>query len=322
MPSASDTAYPRLKANPADKELVEVYTPTENELAFARKRTNQPVQRVGLLLLLKAFQRLGYFVSFADIPDAIVRHIASCVGLPEVPQTMHTYDLGTSRDRHKALVREYLGITPYGKEARTVIIQTCFRAARIREDLPDIINMAIEELIRLRYELPAFSTLLRIARTTRYSQNRAFQDRIFSSLDADARQKLQSLLRREDGETRSAWDRIKREPSRATVLQFKEALAHLCWLQQLNVAATAYADIPEVKIRQFAAEARSLDLTSLSDMPERKRFTLISALILKQVARALDDVTDMFLRQVKRMHNKAEEALTLYRSAHTEQMMP
>ena len=44
-------------------------------------------------------------------------------------------------------------------------------------------------------------------------------------------------------------------------------------------------------------------------MPERKRLTLAGALILKQVARALDDVTDMFIRQVNKMHHKAEEAL-------------
>jgi hypothetical protein len=61
MPSASDSVYPRLKNNPSSKELHEVYTPIPSELAFARERTRQPVQRVGLLLLLKTFQRLGYF---------------------------------------------------------------------------------------------------------------------------------------------------------------------------------------------------------------------------------------------------------------------
>ncbi len=321
MPSASDTAYPRLKANPSDKELAEIYTSTENELAFAHKRTHQPVPRIGLLLLLKTFQRLGYFVLYTEIPAVVVNHIAHCAGFPEIsqsPELLHAYDLGTARDRHMALVREYLGVTAYGKEARTLIIHTCLDAARTREDLVDIINIAIEELIRQRYELPAFSTLLRIARTTRYSQNRAYQERVFVALDADARDRLQSLLRREEGQARSAWDRIKREPRRATVPQLKECLEHLRWLQQLNGAAAAFADIPEVKIRQFAAEARSLDLASLADMPERKRFTLVAALILKQMARALDDVTDLFLRQVKRMHNKAEDALALYRTAQTE----
>jgi hypothetical protein len=39
-------------------------------------------------------------------------------------------------------------------------------------------------------------------------------------------------------------------------------------------------------------------------MPERKRLTLAGALILKQVARALDDVADMFIRQVKKIFGR------------------
>ena len=38
------------------------------ELAFARERARQPLQRAGLLLLLKTFQRLGYFALCAEIP--------------------------------------------------------------------------------------------------------------------------------------------------------------------------------------------------------------------------------------------------------------
>jgi len=315
MPGASDTAYPLLKADPSEQELAEVYTPTDSELAFARKRTNQPVQRVGLLLLLKTFQRLGYFVSLADIPAPVVRHVARCVGYPEILGLLPAYDLGTARDRHRVLVRQYLGVLADGKAARKIVIQTCLHAARTREDLPDIINVAIEELVRQRYELPAFSTLLRIARSARYAQNRAYQERVCWALDAPARQRLQVLLRREEGEARSVWDRLKREPRRATVPQFKAALEDLRWLQQHNGAADTFASIPEVKIRQFAAEARSLDMASLGDMPEGKRFTLMAALIRKQVAHTLDDVTDIFLRQVRRMQRRADEALILYRTA-------
>jgi TnpA family transposase len=215
-------------------------------------------------------------------------------------------------------VREYLRVTAYGKEARRVILDTCVRAARTRDDLADLINMALEELVRQRYELPAFSTLLRMARTARHTVNRDYQARVCEALDADARQRLLAILRRPEGESRSLWDRIKREPKRPTVLQLKECFEQLRWLQQLNRAAGAFADIPEAKIRQFAAEARSLDLASLNDMPERKRLTLTAALILKQVARTLDDLVEMFLRQVRRMHHKAEETLALYRTAHTE----
>ena len=69
MPSVTDTAYPRFKINPSAKELNELYTPTVYELAFARERARQPLQRAGLLLLLKTFQRLGYFAVCAEIPS-------------------------------------------------------------------------------------------------------------------------------------------------------------------------------------------------------------------------------------------------------------
>ena len=69
MPSVNDTAYPSFKINPSTKELNELYTPTVYELAFARERARQPLQRAGLLLLLKTFQRLGYFAVCAEIPS-------------------------------------------------------------------------------------------------------------------------------------------------------------------------------------------------------------------------------------------------------------
>jgi hypothetical protein len=276
MPSVSDTAYPRLKINPSAKELNELYTPTVYELAFARERARQPLQRAGLLLLLKTFQRLGYFAACVEIPAPIIRHVFRCAALADLPEQLQTYDASTARDRHTALIREFLGVTAYGPVAREVVVETCLQAARTRDDLPDLINMAIEELIRQRFELPAFSTLLRIARTTRNAVNRRYQLRVCELLDADARQRLRAILIRSTGESRSLWDQVKREPKRSTVPQFKDFLDHLHWLQQQNVAASAFAEIPEAKIRQFAAEARSLDLTSLNDMPERKRLTLAS----------------------------------------------
>jgi hypothetical protein len=86
MPSASDSAYPRLKANPSATELGEIYTPNIFELVFAAESTRKPALQVGLLLLLKTFQRLGYFVRYAEIPAAIISHIARCADYPDVPK--------------------------------------------------------------------------------------------------------------------------------------------------------------------------------------------------------------------------------------------
>ena len=63
MPSISGTTYRGLKADPSAKELEEAFTPSVFELVYAEDHTRDPVSHLGFLLLLKTFQRLGYFVA-------------------------------------------------------------------------------------------------------------------------------------------------------------------------------------------------------------------------------------------------------------------
>jgi hypothetical protein len=78
--SPSDTAYPLLKASPSARELQEIFTPNLFELKFAEEHTQELTPRVGLLLLLKTFQRLGYFVKLVDAPPSIIRCVARAAG--------------------------------------------------------------------------------------------------------------------------------------------------------------------------------------------------------------------------------------------------
>ena len=66
MISPTDTAYPVLPASPSASELTDAYTPDVFELKFAEENTRQSAPRVSLLVLLKTFQRLGYFVKLAE----------------------------------------------------------------------------------------------------------------------------------------------------------------------------------------------------------------------------------------------------------------
>jgi len=74
-----------------------------------------------------------------------------------------------------------------------------------------------------------------------------------------------------------------------------------------------FSGIPHMKVSQFAAEDRSLDVASMRDFAEPKRLTLAAALVSVQVGRAFDDVTDMYIRLVQRMHSRARDALNQYR---------
>jgi hypothetical protein len=78
----------------------------------------------------------------------------------------------------------------------------------------------------------------------------------------------------------------------------------------------AFAGVPDRKLRQFAAEARSLGAADLGRMAESKRLALMAALLRGQVAQALDDAAEMFVRLTTRMHNRAKEALEQHRARH------
>lgn len=309
MPTLADTAYPRLRASLEEAELTEAFTPTPAELAFAVKRTRQPGPRLALLVMLKTFQRLGHFVLPDDVPAAIMTHVAAAAGLDHTVAKFDAYGATSSyRSRLMALVRGYVGVAAYGPLARKAATVAAIGASRGRDDLADIVNAAIEELARRRFELPAFGTLLKIARTARALVNRGYYRQASAAMSAETRERLLTLLTVPDNQPRSAWDVVKSEPERPSPARMRAFLLHLHWLRE-QTADDALIDIPDQKLRQFTAEARSLNASDLSRMTDAKRLTLIAALLRRRAAAALDEAAGMFVRLTARMHNRAKEVI-------------
>ncbi len=100
----------------------------------------------------------------------------------------------------------------------------------------------------------------------------------------------------------------------------REHLAHLAWLREQAMANEVFAGIPDRKLRHFAAEARALNAAALSHVTASKRAALMATLLRSQVARALDDVAEMFVRLTTRMHNRAREALDEHRARQAAEM--
>lgn len=111
------------------RELAEAFTPTPEEIRWARGRTQQDQHLLVLLVWLKCYQRLGYFAKLADVPVAVIDHVRGVLGLPEtiVAET----DAERTVKRHRQFVREHLGVRYEATRVREVAEQAIRAAVRV-----------------------------------------------------------------------------------------------------------------------------------------------------------------------------------------------
>ena len=81
------TAYPRFERNPSTHdELARLYTPTPREIELTRRATRDGGQQLAFVVMLRSFQRLGYFPRPEEVPGAVVAHVRSRLGAaPNAP---------------------------------------------------------------------------------------------------------------------------------------------------------------------------------------------------------------------------------------------
>ena len=139
----SDTAYPRFKTRLTQAELEQFYTPTDEELAFCTNVTRLPTTQLGFVVLLKTFQRLGYFVPSNKVPEAIIEHIAAVINRRVDREELHRYDQSKVRFNHLMAVRRFLDVKPFSTQGKTLLRATFSEAALTKEDVADIVNVGI-----------------------------------------------------------------------------------------------------------------------------------------------------------------------------------
>jgi TnpA family transposase len=307
-----ETAYPRLKTTVSAADLIAIYTPTPYELALAKQVTRGKQAYLGFLILLKIFQRLGYMVPANQVPIAIVEHIATFAEAPFTLAGLADYDLSGTRKRHGHVIRQVLQVQCYGKEARHAMLASMREAAKTKDELADLVNVGIEELVRKKYELPAFDTMVKGARHARSVINRQLYQQVEASLSVEETALIDALFVTEPESRFTPWNNLKQEPGSPTLTHLKIWLDRKAWLSGYQLGTQTFADIPDVKIQHFAAEAKTLDSARMLEMAVPKRLTLAASLLRVQSARVLDDLAEMLIKRVAAIHQKGKEALADY----------
>ena len=130
------------------------------ETSWACAKVAGPGTRLALLVMLKCYQRLGYFARLERAAPEVAGHVHAWAA--ELPGE-RTGPLGRQPDRMvrrcRELVREQAGAVWDPGRVRAVA-ETAMRQALQSKDNPaDVINVALEVLSAQRCELPAYLTL-------------------------------------------------------------------------------------------------------------------------------------------------------------------
>ena len=316
MTSIERTAYPRFKRQFTTKELTDIYTPTKSEIGFAYATATGERNILNLLVILKSFQRLGYFPSLTDIPLKIINHIRN--HLKFALDLVLSYENSKTMYRHRTAIREYLQVKSFNQTARHLAVSAVNESAQVMDNPADLMNVVIAELIKNRYELPGFNTLNRLVRRVRNIVNQNLFNLILGRLSNDYQQRLLDLLDNQIVEYRSFYNNLKQLPKRPTRNHLNDLIAHLIWLDSLGDIKPLLADMTAAKIQHFAAEARVLDASEIKEFNLPKRMTLILCLIYSASIRTRDNLVEMFIKKMQLIHNHAKKELELIKQKYQE----
>ena len=267
--------------------------------------------------MLKTRRDFGYFPAPGDVHAGIVAHIAAQLELatPHAPagDRRHTSTLY----RYHAAVRAHLRVTPYGEAAERLLTETILGAAETMSDPADLINRAIEALQSASIDLPAFSTLDRLAGRLRAEVHGRMFGRIAERLAGDDAAALDALLIRPPDSTTTPFNRLKQAPGPATPKTIRLWVERLEWLRRTVDPDLALEGIAHTKLRQFAAEAAAMEVSDLLDVAHPgRRHTLLLALLRQARMRCRDELVEMMLRRIWRTQALAKEQLEALQDQH------
>ncbi|GAB5494315.1 MAG: hypothetical protein Phog2KO_45300 [Phototrophicaceae bacterium] len=300
MTAVERTAYPRLKAKLTHQELEETYQPTKDEIFWATHHTQSELARGQLLILLKVVQHLGYFPKPNTIPSIIIVHISQ--NLPQTTELDMDTLVSNTRYRYYPLIREYLQIKRYNQGGEAVAIQAIQQAALTMDNPADLINAALEELVRQRFLLPAYSTINRLVGHLRRQLNSYIYQQIEQKLTISQQSQLFELLTVRIGELTSDFNQLKQVAGPPKLTEMRRMIHRIRWLDNLLNTRPILTELSPKRIKRFAAEANALEINELKDMQTSRQLTLLVCLLYQAQVGVRDQLVEIFIKRMSKIH--------------------
>lgn len=298
--------YPELPAPLEPADLHRWFSPGYDDRRWVVSVARTPAAQVVVLVQLGVFQAIGRFLTTDLIPNAVIAYVAKRFEA-EIPAP-GSFSPSTVY-RHQRAVLNYLGVTAWDHQARRLTEQTMAKMAQARTDPADLINAAIDALVRHRFELPTLVMLRRLASLAHHTVNEHQWSQVCAALSEVKREQLEAMLVVAPDVRDSPFAQVCSGAGRATRKNLKLLTERYHWLCTLPDPTKPLASIAEAKVLQWANEARRLKAPELRAYVTHRRLTLLLAVIREARGRILDEMTTMLLKLARQIEWRSEEHL-------------
>jgi hypothetical protein len=222
----------------------------------------------------------GYFALCIKGLRCLMQHFYCSRAQPHVDLSDYNK---SARKRHIKIIREYLQINPSEKLRRQAMKSSALNAATTKENLADIINCIIDELIKDKFELPAFQNLVRLSRAARTVINNDNYTKIFNALSEEQKKTLDLITGIETSDSSDdkvlSWSSLKLEPKKPTPNNIKEFVQYVNNMKALYQKININLDfIAPARIEQLRDEAMIANTGYMREMRPIKRYALATIL--------------------------------------------
>lgn len=305
MTLINKTIYPRFNTIFSESDLVKFYTPSDDEVKFARKEVKGDLNVCIFLITFKVYQNLRYFPDESDIPKPIIKHLKKLTKIRD----KHKIEFkDRSTRRYKSIIRNYFNVNVDKDFINALIIKSVKEYEPLMESSEDIFNAVVEVLLRNNCELPSFRALNRIINEQKTKIDNSIFKFISINLKKSEKNFLDYMLLVKSNKF-SDFNYIKDLPKSPSLSHLKEVKENYIYLKNINIGQGLINTIHPSKINNFASQVSALDASEMKEFSDDKRYTLLICFIHKSLIKTGDDLITMFIKRLGKIHNKGKDDL-------------
>ena len=266
--------------------------------------------RLGFATQVGTVRFLGTFLTdLAEIPPGVVTHLTRQLGIADI-DGLKRYATGEKRWDHAAEIRRCYGYRDFHQGSEPAALSRWIaNRAWVSAERPSVLfDLATARLVERKILLPGVTVLARLVAQVRDLAASRLWRTLARSLKPQQAIRLETLLVADETTRQSPLDRLRRAPTRVSIVGLVEALERLREIRDLGVGFIDLSAVPPVRVHalaRYAAAARAQAIARMS--PPRRQATLLAFAKVQEVT-ALDDILDLLDQLITMMLARVERA--------------